>query len=206
MYHATFMSKRCPQCDRTFSDEERFCSYDAAELQLVENSDPLVGQLFDGRFRVEERIGDGGMGVVYRAVHLKIDREVALKLMHPSSASQPRARKRFLREAKATSRLTSSHSVTLYDFGVTDDGTYYIVMEYLRGRTLQRLLEDGPLDTAMALSLLEQITDSLSEAHALGIVHRDLKPSNVFIAHTHGGEEKFACSTLASRRCRTRRS
>ncbi len=180
--------KRCGLCGRTYSADEKFCSADGQRLVAEELGDPWVGRLVAGRFRILELIGKGGMGVVYRAIQEPVERPVAIKLLHPERGPDPRLKARFLREARAISRLTSPHTVTLYDFGEVDEDLY-IAMELLEGRTLsRRVRDDGPLSVAEAVHVVSGIAASVAEAHAAGLVHRDLKPENVFLATTHGDD------------------
>jgi serine/threonine-protein kinase len=144
--------------------------------------DPLVGRVIDGRFRIEERLGSGGMGVVYRGLQESVDRQVALKLLHPTLHGDAALVRRFLVEMKATSALNHPHIVTVYDSGRTEDGLLYIAIEFLDGRTLSALLEDeGPIHPRRALGIAIQACDALGAAHGKGIVHRDIKPSNLML-------------------------
>jgi len=140
-----------------------------------------------GSYRLEERLGAGGMGEVWRASHRMLARPAAIKLIRAESIAQASGEeaqtlhRRFEREAQATASLTSPHTVALYDFGVTDDGTFYYVMELLHGLDLERLVERfGPVSAARCVALLAQACDSLKEAHARGLIHRDIKPANLF--------------------------
>ena len=148
-----------------------------------------------GRYEVQKRIGSGGMGEVYLARHLGLDRDVAVKLLSFSAISEggqqeERIRERFRREAVALSRLRHPNTVQVVDFGWTEDERPYIVTELLTGRTLDLLLrDDGPLDADRALHIMGQICMSLAEAHQHGIVHRDLKPSNVFVTQAFGATD-----------------
>ncbi|MBN8466865.1 protein kinase [Corallococcus exiguus] len=147
-------------------------------------TDPLIGRTLNGRFSILEPLGVGGMGKVYRALQAPLERVVALKVLNPNfpSSRDPGFQKRFLREASLTSKLRHPNTVTVIDYGQTDDGIYYIAMEYLEGRTLQQVLgQAGPLPWARAVSVAQQVCRSLREAHALGIIHRDLKPANIMI-------------------------
>jgi TonB family protein len=146
--------------------------------------DPLIGRTLNGRFSITEPIGVGGMGKVYRAVQAPLDRVVALKVLNPSfnSTKDPGFQQRFLREASLTSKLRHPNTVTVIDYGQTDDGIYYIAMEYLEGRTLAQVLtQTGPLPWSRVINIGQQVCRSLREAHSLGIVHRDLKPANVIL-------------------------
>jgi serine/threonine protein kinase len=144
--------------------------------------DPLVGHTLDDKYQLEERLGTGGMGTVYRARHVLIDRAVAIKVLHQRFFEDESARTRFRREAKAAGRLQHQNAVTVTDFGETDDGYLYIVMELLIGRTLRDVLaKEAPLDPARAVSLMLQVADAVAAAHDAGVIHRDLKPANIFI-------------------------
>jgi serine/threonine-protein kinase len=145
-------------------------------------SDPLVGQILDEKYRLEERLGIGGMGTVYRARHVLIDRVVAVKVLNPRFVEDEAARVRFRREARAAGRLQHTNAVSVTDFGQTPGGYVYIVMELLEGRTLREILaKEAPLETARAVSIMLQTADAVAAAHEAGVIHRDLKPANIFI-------------------------
>ncbi len=151
-------------------------------------TDPLIGRTLNGRFSILEPLGIGGMGRVYRALQAPLERVVALKVLNPSfpSSRDPGFQKRFLREASLTSKLRHPNTVTVIDYGQTDDGIFYIAMEYLDGRTLAQVLgQVGPLAWSRAISVTQQICRSLREAHSLGIIHRDLKPANIMLLNEH---------------------
>ncbi|WP_432541147.1 Stk1 family PASTA domain-containing Ser/Thr kinase [Kineococcus sp. SYSU DK002] len=162
-------------------------------------SDPLVGRLLDGRYRVLGRVGRGGMGVVYRAEDERLDRAVALKVLRADLAHDPTARSRFVREAKSAARLTHPGVVAVLDQGVDHEGgteTAYLVMELVDGRTLRDVvLDKGALTPGEALGVTADVLDALAEAHRKGVLHRDVKTANVLVAHD--GRVKVADFGLA---------
>jgi serine/threonine protein kinase len=146
---------------------------------------PRVGSTFAGQFEVLELIGQGGMGIVYRARQLKLQREVALKVLRPSAVADGYEEFRLEREAVSAARFRSQHVVDIYDWGMSPDGLTYLVMELLHGETLaQRLDRQGRVEPAQVLAWLRQCSEALDEASALGLVHRDIKPANIFLATT----------------------
>ena len=140
-----------------------------------------------GQYRLTERLGAGGMGEVYLAEHQLLKRPCAIKLIRAVDAANAKALARFEREVRAIARLTHWNSVEIFDYGQTDDGTFYYAMEYLPGLSLQEVIErQGPLQPARAVHLLRQVCQALNEAHTAGLIHRDIKPSNI-IASQRGG-------------------
>jgi serine/threonine protein kinase len=153
--------------------------------------DPLYGTLIDERYLIEEMMGEGGMGAVYRATHVLMDKPVAIKLIHEDLAYLPDVVKRFEREARSASRLSDPHIITVTDFGRTFDGKLYLVMELLEGESLDEYMErSGVLPSAEAVQITQQILKGLSHAHAEGVVHRDLKPENVMLV-SFGDKKNF---------------
>jgi serine/threonine-protein kinase len=147
----------------------------------------LIGKTLNHRYLVEDKIGEGGFGAVFRGKQIATGREVALKILHPHNVSDETILARFKREAEACSKLRDTHTVTTYDFDETPDGILYLAMELLRGRSLHQLQKaEGPLAPLRVLDILDQVAASLAEAHANGIVHRDMKPENVFIETREG--------------------
>ena len=143
--------------------------------------------LFGTRYRIDRRIGEGGMGVVYEATHLDLDRRVALKLLRASYSGDARATERFANEARAVCKLDSPYAVDVYDFERLPDGRAFIAMELLPADTLAESLTEGPLDVEKAIGLLRQVCKGLGAAHEVGIVHRDVKPENIAILEGQNG-------------------
>ena len=147
----------------------------------------LLGQTLNDRYEVLERIGEGGFGTIYLAKQVKMDRQVALKVLNPYMSDDPKLVERFRREAKAACNLKDPHTIITYDFDQTPDGVLYLAMEYLRGRTLFEVLEEeGGLSVERTIHILSQCCSSLAEAHDMGIVHRDIKPENIFLEERPG--------------------
>ncbi|HJL10192.1 MAG TPA: protein kinase [Polyangiaceae bacterium LLY-WYZ-15_(1-7)] len=143
-----------------------------------------------GRYRLEARLGEGGMGVVYRARHVLIDRVVALKLIRPDLRGETHLRAWMLREARAANRVDHAHIVDIHDVGETEDGELYLVMEYLTGIALSTEISKGQMPITRAVDILEQMCAALSRAHDLGVVHRDLKSDNIMLTN-RGGRADF---------------
>jgi serine/threonine-protein kinase len=140
-----------------------------------------------GQYRLIELLGTGGMGEVYLAEHRMLKRPCAIKLIHPERAGDPQVLARFEREVRATAQLSHWNTVEIFDYGRTDDGTFYYVMEYLPGLSLETLVErHGPLPAERVVHLMRQVCQALREAHAIGLIHRDIKPGNVFAAQRGG--------------------
>jgi len=155
----------------------------------TEHAVNLIGRTLNHRYLVEDKIGEGGFGAVFRGKQIATGREVALKILHPHNVGDQTIVARFRREAEACSKLRDPHTVTTYDFDETEDGILYLAMELLRGQSLHQLQKStGPLKAARVLRILDQVAESLGEAHMNGIVHRDMKPENVFI-ETRGDED-----------------
>lgn len=158
-------------------------------------TDTLVGRLLDGRYLIEDRIARGGMATVYRARDMRLDRPVAVKVMHDVFATDPEFVARFIREAKAAAAFSHPNVVAVFDQGA-DGGHVYLVMEYVVGETLRDLLRRrGRLSPAEALGILQPVLAALSAAHASGLIHRDVKPENVLLARD--GRVKVADFGLA---------
>jgi serine/threonine protein kinase len=183
------LNRRCEACGYRFDADERVCSVDGKRLPAP---DPRAAVL--GSFRLVERLGDGGMGAVYRAIHDRLGRVVAIKLLHKDLTSDRGLVGRFFAEARAANTIRHEHVVEVYDFVESGDDVYF-VMEYLKGEDLHDAIHRprGPgrapavgMDPARACSILEQIAAALHATHARNIVHRDLKPENVFLSEKDG--------------------
>ncbi len=170
---------QCPKCDARFRGDIHACPIDGEPLSRP--SDPFVGTTIAGRYVVEELLGVGGMGSVYRARHQFIGRDVALKFLDPALTENERLRKRFLGEARAANQINHEHIIDITDFGETEDGIVYMVMEYLEGVALEDEIDRKPLELRRALRIALQIALGLGRAHELGVVHRDIKPGNIYL-------------------------
>lgn len=149
-----------------------------------------INQVLNNRFKVESKIGEGGFGAVYRGVQLATGRKVALKLLHPEMTKDDNLVARFRREGLVLCNLRDAHTITTYDFDQTPDGTLYIAMELLEGKSLHQLFhEEAPLAWKRVFKILSEMCSSLAEAHAQGIVHRDLKPENIYLETRPGNPE-----------------
>ena len=176
------MSNFCPTCRKDHDDSHARCPGCGDPLPSRATSGSLVGRLIDGRYHIESRLGEGGMGEVYVAHQAAVGRKVALKRLLPEHSGKPQIGERFGREARAMACLESEHTIRLFDFGSVD-GAPYFTMELLEGSTLEEdIAAAGFLTPDRALSVVEQVCDSLEDAHAHGLLHRDLKPANIFLA------------------------
>jgi len=179
--------KVCPACGKEYSDTITLCTADAEVLQSVD--DPLVGQTLAEKYLVEQLIKRGGMGAVYRGKHVLMDKTVAIKVLRPALAGDDVIVARFSREAKAASRISHPHAVSVTDFGESENGVVFLVMEYLEGRTLKDLIRsEGPMALDRAVEITRQVSGALDAAHGQGVVHRDLKSENIMLSQTNGGD------------------
>ncbi len=153
-------------------------------------ADAMLGKVVAGRYRLEARLGEGGMGIVYRARHVLIDRVVALKLIRPDLRGETHLRAWMLREARAANRVDHAHIIDIHDIGETEDGELYLVMEYLVGTALSTEVAKGAMAPTRAVDILEQMCAALARAHDLGVVHRDLKSDNILLT-VRGGRKDF---------------
>jgi len=182
--------RSCPQCQNPYEENHKFCPSCGFPVGKVatHSDDPLIGRTLPGGYVILDLVGIGGMGRVYRAEQTNLGRTVAVKIIHPHLVGEENAAARFITEARAASRLNHPNSVAVIDFGKTEDGQLYLVMEFLRGKDLARVqYEEGPLSFRRIVSILRQTLAALSEAHHLGIIHRDLKPENIILEPVRTG-------------------
>ena len=182
--------KVCPVCSTEYPDDVKFCPNDGQTLRSAAPANDLVGQVVADRYHVVKKLGEGGMGQVYLAEHVKMGRRSAIKVMNPSMVHDPDAVARFNREASNASRITHPNVCAIYDFGETPDGLIYLAMEFIEGEPLTDLLErSGALPLPQAVNIFVQTAEALQAAHDLGIVHRDLKPDNIMLTRRKGGAD-----------------
>jgi serine/threonine protein kinase len=180
--------KFCPQCNQTFGSELRLCPRDGTALRLREVPDGLIGRVIAERYNIVGKLGQGGMGTVYLAEHVRMGRRCAVKVMNSILLNDPDSLDRFTREAKNASLLNHPHVAAIYDFGETADGIVYLAMEFVEGESLAAVLNrNHGLPEQQALELGSQVADALGAAHELGIVHRDLKPDNIMVCYSKAG-------------------
>lgn len=202
----------CPFCRAVFEEDVSFCGicgvkmdghdsiapqrpFSASRKSVGGDWDPLLNKVIDSRYRVVKRIDEGGMGAIYLVEHIHMGKLMAMKLLLSQHNRDEELVKRFQREAKAISRLSSIHTIAVFDFGYTEEGLLYLVMEYLKGQSLGLALHrEGPMSEAQTADIVSQICDSLSEAHEQGIIHRDLKPENIMLMKTK--EERYFVKVL----------
>ena len=165
-------------------------SREASPEAAGRDADPYIGRCLGDRFLIHEKLGEGGFGSVYLATQVATERRVAVKLLHPALTRDENVLARFRREGHVLCRLRDAHTVTTYDFDQTEDGTLFIAMELLEGRSLHDVFQaEAPVPWRRVVAILSQICDSLREAHESGIVHRDLKPENVYLEARPGNPE-----------------
>ncbi|HYH84658.1 MAG TPA: protein kinase [Pyrinomonadaceae bacterium] len=180
--------KTCPKCGREYETTTTLCPLDGAVLKKSDK-DTLIGEVLAGKYRIEEKIDEGGMGCVYRATHVLMEKTIAVKVLHPALAADDNIVARFTREAKAASRISHPHAINVTDFGEADNGVVYLVMEYLRGRTLKDIIRsEGPMPLTRVVEIVRQVAGALEAAHTEGVVHRDLKSDNIMLEEAAGGD------------------
>lgn len=197
--------KRCPHCGSEYKDDMRFCIRDGANLAEVPSTptpapidatrfesgppaDPLIGRTLAGRYEILEKLGQGGMGAVYKGRHVKMNRVTAIKVLSNELASNAEFTTRFEREAEMASTISHPNAVAIYDFGEAENGIVYLAMEFLQGESLASIMKrEGSLACERVLSIVEQAAAALEAAHQLGIVHRDFKPDNIMVCKRPDG-------------------
>ncbi len=177
--------KTCPKCGTQYRDTTTLCPSDGVALEKT--GDSLLGKTLAGKYRIEDRLSEGGMGTVYRGTHVLMDKTVAVKVLRPSLAADEKIVARFSREARAASRISHPHALSVTDFGEAEDGVVFLVMEYLDGKTLKEIIrEEGPMALPRAVEILRQVGGALDAAHTQGVVHRDLKSDNIMLLSSSG--------------------
>ncbi|MCA2980288.1 MAG: serine/threonine protein kinase, partial [Myxococcaceae bacterium] len=187
----------CPSCARVLEAEPNFCVSCGADLRgLGATSDTLSGldasQTIDGRYRVLEKLGEGGMGAVFKVEHVRMGKIAALKVLRPDVALDKAMKARFLQESRVVAKLSHPNTVQVFDAGELDDSALFMAMEYLPGKDLAwHLKAHGPMSEEKCVAIAVQLLSSLSEAHEAGIIHRDIKPANVMLVRRRkGGDEQ----------------
>jgi len=176
--------KKCPGCGSTYDSSLSYCTKDGQALVAV---DPLIGQLLDGKYRLESVLGRGGMGVVYKATHIHIDTQYAVKVLHPELVANQSAIERFRIEARSAGRIRHPNAIQVTDFGITPERFVYLVMEMVDGISLRKLLENEQvLNLDRTNHILAQACAAVDAAHQRGVIHRDLKPDNIIITQSEG--------------------
>lgn len=177
--------KACPKCGTEYPDSTTLCPSDGVALEKTDDS--LLGQILADKYRIEERLSEGGMGTVYRGTHVLMDKTVAVKVLRPSFAADEKIVARFSREARAASKISHPHALSVTDFGEAENGVVFLVMEYLNGKTLKAIIrQEGPMPLPRAVEILRQVGGALDAAHGEGVVHRDLKSDNIMLLSSSG--------------------
>ncbi len=185
------MSKTCTTCNTTYPDEMVFCPSDGTSLRLDDAQGDLIGMVIAERYKVNKLLGEGGMGKVYQAQHVRLPQQAAIKVLHQDMVKDAGAVARFNREAANAARIEHDRVARVFDFGETSDGLVYIAMEFVPGITLRGLLdEERRLTPVRAANLVYQVAEGLDAAHRLNIVHRDLKPDNILVITDEVGVDR----------------
>ena len=182
------LTKICPRCGEGYDDAVAFCATDGTRLIRGGQLGDLVGTVIADRYRIVSRIGEGGMGQVYLAEHVRMKRKSAIKIMRPALVGDVDALQRFTREAEHASQLSHPNIAAIFDFGETPEGVVYLAMEYVDGQSMGAMLDrDGVLHPDVAADILGQAADALQAAHDLNMLHRDIKPDNIMLGHRSDG-------------------
>ena len=189
--------KVCPKCGTNYAEDINFCSTDGSPLEDASNSDPLVGRVIDDRYRLQALIGSGSFGLVYRATHERMPRQLAVKILSEEMSADPQWVARFEREVRAQALLDHPNIIEVYDYGMAEGIGYYIAMEFLRGEDLaSRLERERSLPIVEVYKIIFEAGSALAAAHAADIVHRDVKPENVFLAERSSDEGGYSVRLL----------
>ena len=187
------MAKVCPTCGNEYGDADLYCAADGTTLQALAPGDDLIGTVVCDRYLITDKIGEGGMGRVYLARHVRLPQNVAIKILHPAMVRDPKVVARFRREAVNASQIENEHVARVFDHGEVGDGLFYIAMEFVEGEPLSRIIErEGPLPIARTVEIIRQVADALAAAHErpTPIVHRDLKPDNIMVGVRRDGTDR----------------
>ncbi|MBX9857346.1 MAG: serine/threonine protein kinase, partial [Gemmatimonadaceae bacterium] len=164
-----------------------FCAKDGTSLVSAGEAN-LIGKMVGGRYKVLKQLGEGGMGQVYLAEHVRMKRKSAIKIMRPALVHEPEALQRFTREAENASKISHPNVASIFDFGETDEGLVYLAMEFIDGESLSATLKrEVAMHPVVAADIIAQAADALQAAHDLGILHRDIKPDNVMVSQRNDG-------------------
>ena len=182
--------KVCTICETEYPDDQSFCPSDGSALKSKGGATDMVGSIVADKYRILKKLGEGGMGAVYLAEHVKMGRKTAIKVISRALAEDPDAIARFNREAANAAKISHPNVCAVYDFGDTPDGVIYLVMEFIEGESLTDLVNrEGALPPRRAARIVNQTAEALDAAHAFGIVHRDLKPDNIMITKSRDGTD-----------------
>ncbi len=187
------MAKVCPTCEKEYGDDVLYCAADGCTLQSLNPSDDLIGTVVADRYLITDKIGEGGMGRVYLARHVRLPQNVAIKVLHPRLVRDANVVTRFRREAVNASQIENEHVARVFDHGEIGDGLFYIAMEFVDGVPLSEIVtREGPLPIARAVEITRQVADALAAAHErpTPIVHRDLKPDNILVCMRRDGTQR----------------
>ena len=171
----------CPKCGKVLEQDAVFCPQCGTSRVGAAPADSMIGRWIIGQYVVQEKLGEGGMGVVYLADQPSVGRQAVIKMLHPELLRDPSVAPRFEVEARAASQLNHPHIITIYNYGAMEDGALYLAMEYCHGVILEQAMRQGPFTSERTLAVGAMIADALAEAHRHGVVHRDLKPSNIML-------------------------
>jgi len=185
------MPKTCPICATTYPDTSLFCPADGTTLRSDGSETDLIGTVIADRYLISKLLGEGGMGRVYLADHIRLPQRAAIKVLHPSMVQDSAAVQRFNREASNAAKIEHDRVARVFDFGETKNGLVYLAMEFVPGQTLRSILEEQPrLAPARVANLIYQVAEGLDAAHRMSIVHRDLKPDNIMVITDETGIDR----------------